>query len=109
MAEAFPNIPNFDVLTRLGAGGMGRVYLAKHRGAYGFEKLLAVKVIHPERGQHEGLRAMFLDEARLVAQLHHPAIAQVYDFGESEGALYLVMEYVAGVSLSEILIEGRRL
>jgi eukaryotic-like serine/threonine-protein kinase len=109
MAEAFPNIPNFDVLTRLGAGGMGRVYLAKHRGAYGFEKLLAVKVIHPERGQHEGLRAMFLDEARLVAQLHHPAIAQVYDFGESEGALYLVMEYVSGVSLSELLVEGRRL
>jgi eukaryotic-like serine/threonine-protein kinase len=109
MAEAFPNIPNFDVLTRLGSGGMGRVYLAKHRGAYGFEKLIAVKVIHPERGQHEGLRAMFLDEARLVAQLHHPAIAQVYDFGESEGALYLVMEHVAGVSLSEILIDGARL
>jgi serine/threonine protein kinase len=108
MTEPFPSIPNFDLLTKLGSGGMGHVYLGKHRGAYGFEKLLAVKVIRPERDKHGGVRAMFLDEARLVAQLHHPAIAQVYDFGESDRSLYLVMEYVTGVSISQILIENRR-
>ena len=56
MAETSPSIPNFDVLTKLGSGGMGRVYLAKHRGAYGFEKLIAVKVIRPERDKHESQR-----------------------------------------------------
>lgn len=107
IAGEHPKIPNFEVLTNLGAGGMGRVFLARHRGAYGFEKLLAVKVIHPDRREQQNLRAMFLDEARLVAQLDHPAIAQVYDFGEADDALYLVMEFVPGVSISQLLTEVR--
>lgn len=109
MSATHPSLPNFEILTNLGAGGMGRVFLARHRGAYGFEKLLAVKVIHPDRHEQENLRAMFLDEARLVAQLDHPAIAQVYDFGEADDALYLVMEFVPGVSISNLLMEERAL
>lgn len=110
MTEAYPKLANFEILSRLGEGGMGRVYLARHRGVFGFEKLLAVKVIQPQRSGLEDVRAMFLDEARLVAQLIHPAIAQVYDCGEADdGSLYLVMEYVPGVSVSQILTSGRKL
>lgn len=109
MTSTFPSIPNFEVVGELGKGGMGRVYLCRSQGAYGFKKLLAVKVINPERRDQEHVRAMFLDEAQLVAQLDHPAIAQVYDFQESDDALYLVMEYVAGVSLAQALIESIQL
>ena len=103
MIHTFPNIPHFDVVTRLGTGGMGRVYLARRTGAHGFEKLLAVKVIHPDKKNEADVRAMFLDEARLVAKLDHPTIAQVFDFGDQDGALYLVMEYVPGLSIDDVL------
>jgi serine/threonine-protein kinase len=87
---------------RLGFGGMAEVYLAKQLGAAGFEKLVAVKMMRTDRDA-PGLAAMFIDEARLAAQLTHANIVQVYDFGEAEGAFYLVMEYVHGVSLGRLL------
>lgn len=103
IAGPFPNIPGYELLTRIGAGGMGHVFLARHHGAYGFAKLLAVKVIHPERSEEEETRAMFMDEARLLAQLDHPAIAQVFAFGESDDGLYLVMEYVQGLNFVDLV------
>jgi hypothetical protein len=91
----------YEVLARLSRGGMGQVLLGRRTGAHGFERLVALKIILPEdRGAD--LRSMFLDEARLLAKLTHPAVAQVYDFGEDDGRLWLAMEYVAGVSLHEL-------
>lgn len=104
-----PDIPNTELLTEIGKGGMGRVFLARYHGAYGFEKQVAVKVISPEKGDRDDIRAMFLDEARLAAQLDHPSIAQVYDFGEVDRTLYLVMEYIGGMSLAELLVTQVRL
>ncbi|MBI5509686.1 MAG: serine/threonine protein kinase [Deltaproteobacteria bacterium] len=95
-------IGGYEVLSRLSSGGMGEVLLARRRGAHGFEKIVALKVIRPELRRREDLRSMFLDEARLVAQIGHPNVAQVYDFGEENDILFLAMEYVAGVSFGEL-------
>jgi serine/threonine-protein kinase len=79
------------------------VWLLRRRGVGGFEKYFALKRIRPEfvgRGVHI---AMFLDEARLAALLHHPGIVQVLDVGEDEGGFWYVMEYVHGRSASHVL------
>jgi serine/threonine-protein kinase len=91
---------------QLGGGGMGNVYLAREQGLYGFEKLWAVKLIRPSMEERSEFRAMFMDEARLMARLHHPAIPQIHRFGEADEMLYMVMEYVAGESFASILASG---
>ena len=105
MGERLRNISGFEILTKLSSGGMGDVLLARKKSAHGFEKLLAIKTIRGDLARRADIRAMFLDEARLVARLDHPAITQVYDFGEEEGTLYLAMEYVAGIALNKLLIK----
>jgi serine/threonine-protein kinase len=92
-----------DIIAPLSVGGMGEVHLARRKGALGFEKLIALKTIRPDLVMHEEMRRMFLDEARLLARLDHPAVAQVYDFVEQGGALYLSMEYVPGIPLSKLM------
>ena len=89
---------DYEILHALKSGGMGDVLLARRRGLAGFEQLCAIKTVRAELAATSLARAMFLDEARLVARLSHPAIAQVIDFGEVDGAAYLVMEYVPGMS-----------
>lgn len=96
-------VPGFERVTHLSKGGMGEVLLARRLGAHGFEKLVAIKTIRPELARRDDVRRMFLDEARLVARLDHPTIAQVYDFGDAGDFLYLAMEYVAGVSFSNLV------
>jgi serine/threonine protein kinase len=96
-----------EVIARLSTGGMGEVLLGRRKGALGFEKLLAIKTIRGDLIERADFRAMFLDEARLVARLDHPTITQVYDFGEEGKLLYITMEYVAGVPLSQLLRAGR--
>jgi serine/threonine-protein kinase len=92
----------YDVLAELDAGGMGEVLLARRRAAGGFERLVALKTLRRELTDRAGLREMFLDEARLVARLHHPGIAQVHDFGEDGDRLFLAMEYVGGINFDEL-------
>lgn len=92
----------YEVLYELKSGGMGSVLLARRRGPGAFEKLVAIKTIRAELAGAQQVRAMFLDEAAILARLSHPAVATVHDFGEEGGNLYLVMEYVAGVSLYAI-------
>ncbi len=109
MTRAEPIVfPGLEILTKLSSGGMGDVLLARRRGVHGFEKLLAVKTIRGDLARRNDIRAMFHDEAKLVARLDHPAIAQVYDFGEEDGLLYLAMEYVPGLSLNKLLVKRQR-
>ena len=89
---------DFEILHALKSGGMGDVLLARRRGPGGFEQIVAVKTIRPELTASEAVRTMFLDEARLLARLTHPAIATVHDFGDEGGTLYLALEYVRGSS-----------
>src|SRR5688572_11035450 len=96
-------IEGLEILSAISSGGMGEVYLARRHGAHGFEKLVAVKTIRSELTRRVSARAMFLDEARLLSRMTHPAVAQIYDFGKEEGALYIVKEYVAGVSFSRLV------
>ncbi len=97
---------DYELLHEIKSGGMGSVYLARKRSTGGFEKLLAIKTIRPELSARTELRTMFLDEARLLARLEHPAVAQVYDFGEQDETLFLAMEYVAGVRFSDLAESG---
>jgi len=99
-------IGGYEILAELKSGGMGDVFVARRLGAHGFAKLVALKTIRRDRVDKEGVRAMFLDEAKLVARLDHPAIAQVHDFGDQDGTLYLAMEYVAGLSFDEIALNA---
>ncbi len=82
---------------------MAQVWIARRHGAHGFEKLLALKVIHSRYAEEAVFHAMFLDEARLTAAIHHPNVAQVFDLGEMGDMLYLVMEYVDGEPVSTLL------
>jgi serine/threonine-protein kinase len=88
---------------RVGVGGMAEVYRAQRLGPGGFAKQVAVKRVLPDLGRDPSFVQMFLDEARLQAQLSSPGLVQVFDFGEEAGTYYLVMEYVDGVDLAALL------
>lgn len=84
-------------------GGMGVVYEAEQIGAYGFAKKVALKLIEPSTaGQSEVVKA-FIGEARLVARLVHPNIAQVYNLGRTSNHIFIVMEHVHGLNCQELL------
>jgi post-segregation antitoxin (ccd killing protein) len=82
---------------------MAELYLALATGIEGFEKLVVLKRMLPHLARQDELRAMFLDEARLAATLHHPNIAQVFDIGEEDGAYFFAMEFLHGVDLMRLM------
>jgi serine/threonine protein kinase len=88
---------------RIGAGGMAEVFEAIRQGPRGFRKTVALKRILPRAAEDRAFVSMFVHEAQLVARLDHPNIVQVFDFGESDGELYLAMELVRGVSLGRLM------
>ena len=92
----------YEIVYELKSGGMGAVLLGRRRGPGAFEQLVAIKTIRPEHAGSQAVRAMFLDEAAILARLAHPGIATVHDFGEEGGTLYMVMEYVAGIPFREL-------
>jgi serine/threonine-protein kinase len=91
---------------RLAEGGMATVYLGQLEGAHRFERWVAMKVVHPEHAADTRFVEMLLDEARTAAKLHHPNICSVLDFGEQNGLVYLVMEYLEGETLSAVVRRG---
>jgi len=97
-------ISHYSVVRRLGRGGMGLVYLARHRT---LEKNVAIKFLSGQLLESPDYVARFLHEARAAASLHHQNIVSVTDAGEEDGAYYLVMEYVEGANLSELMRNGR--
>lgn len=92
----------YQLLFMLGQGGMGEVHLARLTGAAGFEKLCIVKTVLPSLMGDQNFIDRFHHEARVLVQLTHSNIAQVYDMGEAEGGLYMAIEYVPGVDLSRV-------
>jgi serine/threonine-protein kinase len=93
----------YEIVRPVAAGGMGAVWLGRIRGSHGFEQLVAIKTILPEYAREEGFRELFLEEARLVARIRHPNVAQVIDLGEEGETLYCVMEWVDGRSLDGLV------
>ncbi|HEX8441766.1 MAG TPA: protein kinase [Archangium sp.] len=92
-------VGKYQLVSKLATGGMAEVYLAKAAGPMGFEKTLVLKRILPHLAEDPQFVDMFLGEAKLAAQLNHPNVVQIFDFGESEGAYYLAMEYIDGPNL----------
>ena len=92
----------YSLLGHLATGGMAEVWLARQLGMQGFEKIVVIKRARPELSDAETTE-LFLDEARLVATLEHPNIAQVYEIGSVNGSYFFVMEYVDGADLRRLI------
>ncbi len=90
----------YHILKRIGEGGMGRVYLGEH---VKMNRQCAIKVMSPALVNDAESAARFAREASNAARIIHPNVAAVFDYGESEGLIYLVMEYVDGEPLSRLL------
>ena len=99
-AEAPETLGDFDLVRRLGSGGMGVVYLARQRS---MQRSVALKLVRPGHFLHGGAHARFRREAEAAARLAHPNIVAVHTFGEQQGIPYLAMEYVRGASLDRVL------
>src|SRR6266436_580296 len=86
----------YTLTDRLAVGGMAEVFRAKIISSHGFEKILVIKRILPHLAADATFVAMFIDEAKLTAQLTHPKIVQILDFGEVRGQYFTALEYVDG-------------
>jgi serine/threonine-protein kinase len=93
----------YTLVERLAQGGMAAVYKARLDGPSGFEKTVVVKAMLPALAAHREHVDRFIAEAKIQAQLSHPGIVQVHDFGIVAGTPYLVMEHLNGVNLSQLL------
>jgi len=93
LSEQPQKIAGYEIEHRLSAGGI----------SHGFEKRVAVKILNAEHFERPEIHQLFIDEARLAARLNHPNICQVFDFGVEEGLYYLVMEYVEGLRVIDLL------
>ena len=106
MSDGVP-FGNYRLQRRLARGGMAEVFLARLIGVEGFERRVAIKRILPHLSESEEFRAMFLDEARLAAQLGHPNIVHIYDFGKVDDYYFIAMEYVDGVDIGRLIRRAR--
>ncbi|RYZ61406.1 MAG: hypothetical protein EOP08_13515, partial [Proteobacteria bacterium] len=96
-------IGRYRILTRVAAGGMGTVYLAKTKQADGSELQVALKVLHPHLAQEEEVARRFIDEGRVGSRIAHPNVVAVHDAGQADGTSYLALEYVHGDTLSALM------
>ncbi len=96
--------PQFEILECLGRGGMGVVYKARQKS---LGRLVAIKILPPERVGEEKFADRFAREAELLAKLSHPNIVTVHDFGHADELFYIVMEFIDGVNLRYLLHDGK--
>src|SRR5579859_5578064 len=96
-------IGRYDVVGLLAIGGMAEVFLGRIQGPNGFQRPVVIKRILPHLSRQKPFVDMFVDEARIVARLHHPNIVQVFEHGCCDGELFLAMEYLEGESLAGVL------
>lgn len=100
-------LTSYRVLKKIASGGMGSVYLAEQLGADSFRKIVAIKTIKREYLKNEENSALFVGEAKLVADLIHENILQVYQLGQTKGIYYIVMEYAHGKNLADFVREHK--
>ena len=107
---AIGRVGRYDLLRKIGVGGMAEVYLARSTGEAGFAKLVALKVLLPDFASQSQVVDNFLDEARLAAQLYHPNIVQTVDLGRAGDHYFMAMEYIDGTDLLRLISisEARR-
>lgn len=102
-AALFPRIPNYRIEKLLGRGGMADVYLGVQEN---LDRPVAIKILAPELLRDENFAKRFIKEAQTAAKLSYPVIMHVYDVGQTEGAPYIVMEYLPCGSLKEAIQKG---
>src|SRR5260370_14604935 len=104
------------LLDRIAVGGMAEIFLARQMGPEGFEKIVVLKRIRPHLGDKKSFVRMFLNEAKLAAQLTHPNIIQIHDFGKvidagaaggalmgGAGSYFIAMEYLFGRDMRRVM------
>jgi len=94
---------DYELIEKIAAGGMAEVWKARLKGKKGFEKIVAIKKILPHLSDNEEFITMFIDEAKVAANLTHPNIAQIYELGNFGDTFFIAMEYVSGKNLRMIL------
>jgi serine/threonine protein kinase len=102
--ESLPRFGNYDLVSRIDVGGMGEVYLAHQRSAFGRD--VAIKIIRSDLVHDVTARARFLREAEVSAHLKHEHILPLFEFGEDQGRLFLVTPYIEGGTLALHLKRG---
>ena len=101
-------IGRYQIVDRLAVGGMAELFKATLMGDHGFEKQVAIKKILPHLAQDRSFIEMFIDEARITAQLDHRNIVQVYELGTDADTPYIAMQLVDGVDVLALLRECAR-
>lgn len=108
MSQSQEQFAHLQLIRKIASGGMGEVWEARDKGPHGFSKRLAVKKILPHLTEDEAFIRMFLDEGRLVAQLDHPNICQIFRMGQVSDLYYMEMEFVEGVVLTDLIDRASR-
>jgi TonB family protein len=93
----------YELMEVIATGGMAEVYRARMRGVEGFQKIVAIKRILSHLTDNDEFVTMFIDEAKLAAQLQHPSIIHIYDLGKIDRSYYIAMEFIDGKDLRTIL------
>ncbi|WP_395743921.1 protein kinase domain-containing protein [Prosthecobacter sp.] len=102
--ELAPHFPQLEIIECLGRGGMGVVYKARQKT---LNRIVALKLLAPERADDAKFAARFEKEAQALAALNHPHIVTIHDFGQAGGFFFLLMEFVDGVNLRQAMQAGR--
>ncbi|TMQ09900.1 MAG: hypothetical protein E6J91_28700 [Deltaproteobacteria bacterium] len=95
----------YQLVERLAVGGMAELFVAAAPGEHGFQKKVVIKRLLPHLIDDDTYNAMFIDEAKLTARLVHPKIAQTFELGKVDDALFIAMEYVDGIDVLALLRE----
>jgi serine/threonine-protein kinase len=107
-SSPFPQrVGRYELLLPLGTGGMATVFLARAHGAFGFERHVALKLLHAHLREDAEAKLHLLEEAKLAARIRHPNVVPVIEIDDDPVGLYLVMEYVEGETLSALLQAAR--
>jgi serine/threonine-protein kinase len=93
----------YTLIDRIAVGGMAEIFLARQAGLDGFEKTIVIKRIRPHLSKQASFVRMFLNEAKLAAQLNHPNIVQIYDLGRIAESYFIAMEYIFGRDMRRII------
>ena len=102
--ELAPLFPQFEIFGLIGQGGMGAVYKVRQKE---LDRIVALKILPPAIGRSPAFASRFAREAKALAKLNHPGIVTIHEFGQQDGLYFILMEFVDGVNLGQLMKTGR--